>query len=224
MGNRHHQTQLTMENLAKAVIAVIKEVKGIEKNLNVGSGNMGYKGVADADVKKVFRDAMAKNGLCLLPIGVEPTVHVERWEEDTNYGKKMKQSVFTEVKARYLLLHESGESQVLEGYGHGADPQDKSAGKATTYAMKYCLLYTFMAPTGDIDDTDSEHSDSKPVPQKKAPQKNGQHDTRDWLNPGTDKWAKAVEALKGVYTLPQIKQKYRLSKENEEKLLNEAAS
>lgn len=158
--------------LAKAIIAVMKEVKGVEKNTTVGSGNYSYKGVSDKDVKEVFNKAMVKNGLCLLPIDVEPTIHISRWEEQTNpqYPPKQKQSVFTEVKTKYLLLHESGESQVLAGYGHGQDTMDKSSGKATTYALKYTLLYTFLTPTGTIDDADNEHSEEKPVPQKTKPQ------------------------------------------------------
>ena len=49
------------------------------------------------------------------------------------------------------------------GYGHGIDSQDKAPGKATTYALKYALLYTFMVATGKIDDADSTHSDDIPV-------------------------------------------------------------
>jgi hypothetical protein len=41
-----------------------------------------------------------------------------------------------------------------------------------------------------------------------------------WLNPGTDKWAKAVEALRTGYTIDKIKAKYQISKENETELLN----
>jgi hypothetical protein len=41
---------------------------------------------------------------------------------------------------------------------YGVDSQDKGAGKATTYALKYALLYSFLVPTGDIDDTDIVHS------------------------------------------------------------------
>ena len=163
-------------NLAKAVIKVIQAVKGIDKNLTVGTGNASYKGVSDQEVKKIIGNEMAKNGLCLLPIGVNPTVHIERWEEEVfdNYQKKtvikQKQQVFTEASTQYLLLHESGESQVLEGYGQGVDSQDKSAGKATTYALKYVMLYTFLVPTGKIDDADNTHSDEIAPPQIQQPQ------------------------------------------------------
>jgi len=147
-----------MKNLAKAVIAVMKEVKNIEKNDTVGTGKSSYKGVKDSDVKVAFNDAFTKHGLCILPIGVDEETQIDRWEEKTNWGDKQKQSVFTKVKTKYLLLHESGESVELAGYGHGVDAQDKGAGKATTYALKNALLYAFMTPSGAIDDTDKTHS------------------------------------------------------------------
>jgi len=137
----------------------MKAVKGIDKAMTVGVGNAAYKGVADKDVKEAIGEAMSENGLACVPIGVEPRVEISQWDESYNGQSKRKQSVFTEVKTRYLLLHESGESIELEGYGHGIDTQDKSAGKATTYALKNVLLYTFLVPTGKIDDTDNEHSD-----------------------------------------------------------------
>ena len=130
-----------MENLAKAVIAVMKEVKGMEKNSRVGTGNAAYNGTKDQDVKEIFNEALSKNGLCVLPMDIEENTDISRWEEEQFYkgvsqGIKQKQSVFTKVKTKYLLLHESGENQVICGYGHGVDPQDKGAGKATTYALK----------------------------------------------------------------------------------------
>jgi len=146
--------------LAKAVIAVMKKVKGVEKSMTVGSGQNSYKGVADQDVKKIIGEAMTENGLCILPIDTTPSVQIHEWEAEYDGQKQRKQSVFTEVTTKYLLLHESGESQVISGYGHGVDSQDKGAGKATTYALKYALLYTFLVPTGKIDDADAIHSDA----------------------------------------------------------------
>jgi len=166
-----------MKNLAKAVIAVMKEVKGMEKNSRIGVGNSAYDGTKDKDVKEVFNDAMAKHGLCILPIGIEESTHIDRWEEVDQWSKetpkatKTKQSVFTKVTTKYLLLHESGESQELAGYGHGIDPQDKGSAKATTYALKNVLLYTFLTPVGKIDDTDTKHSDEHDTPKTTEPPK-----------------------------------------------------
>lgn len=180
-------------------MAVMKAVKGIEKSMTVGKGDSAYKGVPDQEVKKVIGEAMEANGLVILPIGVEAKTKVDRWEETNSYGTKMKQSVFTEVNTKYLLLHESGESQILEGYGQGVDSQDKSAGKATTYALKYTLLYAFLVPTGKIDDADTDHSDEQTVPPSQTAEstekKQEQSDNRPWL---TEKmFNQALDKIKG---------------------------
>jgi len=133
-------------------------VQNVEKNKTVGVGNNSYKGVEDKDVKVAIRGAMVQNGLAMVPIAIEPTVRIERWEETYGGQTKPKQSVMTEVKVTYRVLHTSGEYIDIVGYGHGIDTQDKSAGKATTYALKYALLYTFLIPTGSIDDADNENA------------------------------------------------------------------
>jgi len=142
-------------------------VRGMEKNSRVGTGGSAYDGTKDSDVKKAFNEAMANNGLCILPISIEDETEITRWTEDTKWGVKQKQSVFTKVKTKYLLIHDSGESIELAGYGHGVDPQDKSAGKALTYALKNTILYSFLTPVGKIDDSDTTHSDEieSPKPQ-----------------------------------------------------------
>lgn len=149
-----------MKNLIEAVIKVMNECKGIEKSLDVGTGNSSYKGVSDKDVKIKVGQAMTKNGLAIFVKDIEENVDVRTWEEKTQYGVKLKSQVFTKVKVKYDLCHVSGESKEICGYGHGVDSQDKSAGKAMTYALKYTLLYNFLVATGHIDDTDTTHSDS----------------------------------------------------------------
>ena len=170
-----------MKNIAKAIIQVMAEVKGMEKNSKVGTGQASYDGTKDQDVKEIFNSALQRNGLCILPIDIQETTQIDRWEETSQYGIKQKQSVFTKVNVKYMLLHESGESIELAGYGHGIDAQDKGAGKATTYALKNCLLYTFLTPVGKIDDTDLKHSNDIEVPQKQAP-KVIELNELDWLN------------------------------------------
>ena len=165
-----------MKQLAKAIISVMKEVKGMEKNSRVGAGTRAaYDGTKDSDVKEAFNNALSKNGLAMIPISIEDETKIDRWEEENTWnGKttlKQKQSVFTKVKTKYLLLHESGESVEVAGYGHGVDAQDKGAGKATTYALKNALLYTFLTPVGKIDDSDTTHSAQIETPT----------DKRQWL-------------------------------------------
>lgn len=127
---------------------------------------------------------MITNGLSILPTDVESKIQVDRWEEEDSYSKsvpkamKSKQSVFTEVMTKYILLHTSGESIELAGYGQGVDTQDKGAGKATTYALKNTLLNMFLIPTGV--DTDNTHSDDHEVPKKQT--STGGYTEKKWLN------------------------------------------
>lgn len=153
-----------MKEITKAILAVMTEVRSIDKTADVGTGGSSYKRVSDKVVKEVLQPAMVKNGLAIVPTAVEAKATTERWTETTQYGEKQKQSTLTEVTTKYLLVHESGESIELAGYGQGVDSQDKGAGKATTYALKYALLYTFLIPTGKIDDADDTHSDDIEVP------------------------------------------------------------
>lgn len=168
-------TTESKSQIAKAILAVMELVKGIDKGMTIGTGNSAYKGIADKDVKIIIGKAMKENGLCMLPTGVKKETTIQTWEEEDAWSKavpkerKRKQSVFTEVETEYLLLHESGESIVIKGFGQGVDPQDKGAGKATTYALKYALLYAFMVPTGHIDDADNHHSDEAKIPPPAAP-------------------------------------------------------
>lgn len=202
--------------IAKAIIQVINEVKGIEKNSNVGAGRAGsYKGTKDQDVKLVFKKALASAGLCMLPIDIEESTQIDRWEETNQYGTKQKQSVFTKAKVKYMLLHESGESIELCGYGHGVDSQDKGAGKATTYAMKYALLYTFLTPVGDIDDADETHSNEITTPKKSEPKQKLK------LSEHPDKWSQAVKYLKNGGALEDITKKYTLTEKEQTKLIDD---
>lgn len=164
-----------MPNLVKALIKASQSIKGIEKTKQVGGTGFGsYKAVEDKEVKLIVRKAFFENGLTIFPIDIDEDTELKTWEENsydpagTITNSKRKNSVFTRVKVSYLLAHESGESIVIKGIGHGTDPLDKAAGKATTYALKYTLLYLTLCPTGDIDDTDDQAPDSATLPAQPA--------------------------------------------------------
>jgi len=206
-----------MKNLIKAINNVMKDVENIEKNLNVGAGNNSYKGIADKDVKIALNRSMRNNGLVLFTVKIEPNLKIERWEEKTNYGLKQKQSVFTEVLTTYELMHESGESKLIQGYGHGVDSQDKSAGKATTYALKYALLYQFLVATGELDDADKTHSESIPEPIKAAAVKSTESDKK-WITNEQFKATKTsgIKGIKAVFNSNKIKMRDEQKEELQE--------
>jgi hypothetical protein len=203
------------KSLTSAILQVMDECKSVEKGLTVGAGKNSYKGVSDKDVKQLIQPALVRAGLVIIPISVDPVVKIERWEENTNYGVKQKQQILTETKVTFELIHESGESRQIVGYGHGIDSQDKSAGKAMTYALKYALLYTFMIPTGAIDDADTDHSDNKPVPAQNKP--------KQTLN--DEQFKRALEAIEnGQYTKGELISAYALNEEQIKTITNNSKS
>jgi hypothetical protein len=203
-------------NLVQATIKVMAEVKGIEKNLSVGTGNSSYQGVADKDVKKIVGDAMERNGLAIFPVNIDEQTDLREWDEIDQYSKsvpkdtKRKQSVFTKVKTTYLLTHISGEFIEICGFGHGVDSQDKSAGKATTYALKYALLYTFLIPTGKIDDADN----TKPIRESA-----NVSEPKKRLKMTEEKFSKAVLFLKGGKTMQELESFYQIDDDMKRKLI-----
>ncbi len=160
-----------MQELSKAIIEVMKEIDWVAKSMTLWSWSNSYKWVSDKDVKQLIRESMIKNWLSILPTDVESKIQIDRWEEVDPYSKsvpkdmKSKQSIFTEVTTKYILLHTSWESMEIAWYGQGVDTQDKWAGKATTYALKNTLLNLFLVPTWV--DTDNTHSDEYDIPKKK---------------------------------------------------------
>jgi hypothetical protein len=212
-----------MENISKAIIAVMTEVNNIGKNTTVWEWRNAYKAVSDKDVKEAIRTSMWKNWLCIMSTWIHSKIQIDRWEEDDTYNKqapypkKTKQSVFTEVESKYLLLHTSWESIELAWYGQWVDTQDKWAWKATTYALKNVLINLFLVPTGE--DTDNTHSDDIAVPKTIKKEEKKRFNLKEWdLDKIQDKiidsWKTAkdyVEWLKKAW--------FSLSKETEEKLL-----
>jgi hypothetical protein len=164
-----------MKEIAKAIIAVMSEVNNIWKNTEVWTWKNAYKAVSDKDVKQAIRTSMWKNWLSIMSTWIQSKIQIDRWEEEAKHYNsndiymKSKQSVFTEVETKYILLHTSWESIELAWYGQWVDTQDKWAWKATTYALKNVLINLFLVPTWE--DTDNTHSDDIPVVKKKSDKK-----------------------------------------------------
>ena len=83
----------------------------------------------------------------------------------------------------------------------------QSFGSSSSYSRKYALNGLFL-----IDDT-KELDSTKPPEEKKEPVKD-----KEWFNPNTPSWDKAVSKKASIDT---VKLHYKISKENEVKYLKE---
>lgn len=143
---------MSVENkikLYKKILEIMSSVEYLKKDDTVGSGSYAYKGMSEAKVMQIFRDAFIQYKLIMVTKNID--VHTNSVES----GNKV--AYFTEVKGTYDIIDtETGESITIQSIGNGVDPQDKGAGKAMTYAHKYGVLKLFMSVTGD--DADKIHS------------------------------------------------------------------
>lgn len=213
-----------MKNISLAIIEVMKEINGIDKSMTVWEWtSSSYKGVSDKDVRQLLRDTMVKNWLSILPTDVQSKIQVDRWEEVDKYSKsvpkdmKSKQSIFTEVTTKYILLHTSWEFIEVAWYWQGVDTQDKGAGKATTYALKNTLLNMFLIPTGV--DTDNTHSDEYDVPASKTKVEDDWITLQDYIE--SMKLAKTPDELKNLFMAGQKKCKTQTELDNFTKIKDE---
>lgn len=107
-----------------------------------------------------------------------------------------------------ILIHaDSGEYLMDEYIMPVSKPNDPQAvGSAITYAKRYALAGVLGLNIDDDDDGNKAAAKEYEKP---------------WLNPKTEKWNSAIQALIDGYDLEVIKKKYMISKDNEILLMQE---
>ena len=145
--------------LYEKMFKVMEESEAIEKSMTVGSGKNAYKAVSEAAMLNAIKPLFKKYKLIIFPIDGEIKDHVMTWDKTDYNGNTTKNlRAVTELRVNYKIVDiETGEFEILIGFGNGADPQDKGAGKAFTYSYKNVLSKTFMLFSGE--DADNTHSE-----------------------------------------------------------------
>lgn len=136
----------------------MSESEGLEKDLVVGTGQSSYKAVGEKEVLNMLKPLFKKHRLVVFPISGIMTE--ENSAVETSYKGEVTTKVrnVTQLTVQFKIVDiDTGESEILVGFGNGADSQDKGSGKAFTYAFKTMLSKTFMLFSGE--DTDNTHSD-----------------------------------------------------------------
>ena len=159
-------------NLYEKIVEVMKRIQYLQKDDNVGVGNSSYKAISEEKVTIEVRKAMIELGIAIIPVDVVDKTTTYQYTETTTdkYGTTKTSDKFQrlcEVNTRYKLINteKPEEFEIIASMGHGIDSQDKSSGKALTYAYKYALLRSFAIPTGE--DPDKIHSNDIETPTPK---------------------------------------------------------
>ena len=189
-------------SLYKKMHMVMVESEAIEKNMTVGDGGKNsYKAVSEAAVLNAIKPLLKKHGLVIFPVGIKIQENFQEYQG--KYG--ITQRFMSELHAKYKLVDiDTGEFEILETVGYGADSQDKGSGKAMTYAYKALIQKTFCLFSGE--DTDNEHSDDI--------EKKNSHDNHPPQNL-PPQWKQQAEQL-GVITINQAKRIFAIAGGNNE--------
>jgi hypothetical protein len=163
--------------LYEKIYNVMNESEGLEKDLTVGSGASSYKAVGEKEVLNMLKPLFKKHKLIVFPVDGDISEQNSIYESTYKNEVTTKTRNVTQIKVKFKIVDiETGESEILMGFGNGADSQDKGSGKAFTYAFKTMLSKTFMLFSGE--DTDNTHSDDiggyTPPKADKPPVTNGE--------------------------------------------------
>lgn len=135
-------------NIYEKLLAISNDLSRVAKNLEVGFGQSKYKAVGEADVLAAIKPLEAQYGVYSYPF--KRTI-IETSELETKSGTK---NLFLRIETIYRFVNVDNPSEYIDitSYGDGVDSQDKSVGKAMTYADKYGLMKAYKIITGDDPD------------------------------------------------------------------------
>lgn len=139
-------------NIYEKLSAISVELSTVAKNLEVGVGANKYKAVGEADVLRAVKPLEAKYKVYSYP--VSRTIVESGTVESVNYKGEVRKNLFERIEVVYRFVNIENPAEYIDitSYGDGIDTQDKSVGKAMTYADKYALLKAYKIVTGDDPD------------------------------------------------------------------------
>ena len=158
-------------NIYERLSAISTELNTVAKNLEVGTGANKYKAVGEADVLRAVKPLEAKYRVYSYP--AHRSIIESGEIESTNFKGEVKKSLFERMEVIYRFINIDNPSEYIDitTYGDGIDTQDKSVGKAMTYADKYALLKAYKMVTGEDPDQEASEDLKGATTQKKAPAK-----------------------------------------------------
>lgn len=151
-------------NIYEKLSKISNEIEKVAKNLEVGTGKSSYKAVGEADILKAVKPLEEKYGVYSYPyhrVIVESGVLENEAIDYSTHEKLIKKNLYERIEVTYRFVNiEKPEEYVdIISYGDGIDSQDKSVGKAMTYADKYALMKAYKIVTGD----DPDQNASQPL-------------------------------------------------------------
>ena len=139
-------------NLAQRLSAVMAEVGYVQKGGKTESGAI-YKYVKHDQVVALIRPALVKHGVFALDTVPPESVSCVEVGQTKSGATRWKTTL--ELHIVWMNIDDPGDAYEVSFPGEGVDTDDKGTGKALSYALKNCLLKTFMIESGDEADNEA---------------------------------------------------------------------
>lgn len=148
-------------NIYQKMSLATSRIQTVAKKLKIGAGTKGeYKAVSETDVLNAVKPIEAELGIYSYPVD-RKVLSKERVTFKNKFGDVDNFVIELETTYRFLNVENPEEYIDIKTYGDGVDSQDKSPGKAMTYADKYALLKAYKIATGDDPDKNKSGKLSK---------------------------------------------------------------
>lgn len=142
-------------SIYKKLLEVQKEIKGLGKDQQSGTGNFGYKYVTGSKVLEHIKPIMNEQGLILK----QEIIRVENERIDYTTKNGSKSEMLYKVWQKFTWIDTgTGEKDENEFFSAGQNDWEKGLGSALTFAERYFLLKYFHIAT---DEDDIDNSDRK---------------------------------------------------------------
>lgn len=132
----------TPPDIHQKLLDIRRAIGGLKAETKAGGPRFAVKSSKDLIIK--LRDALDKTGCH----GMMVRCDAKSIESETGTA--------AEARVTMRVCAPDGSYVDFEGYGQGADRDDKAGGKAVTYAQKAAWVYGLQLPDADMKDTDDE--------------------------------------------------------------------
>ena len=136
-------------NLIQKLIEAKKKVSYVQKDKQVGTGNMAYKAVTHDQVTAYTRDVLNELGILVFPTEVRSETVLTTMTTGGGVPYVRFEATFD---VRFIDAENPEEQLSVLITSHALDTGDKAPGKAVSYATKYAILKVLQLETGEDDE------------------------------------------------------------------------
>lgn len=143
----------------KSMIAVMREIDFIPKDKKNPQQGYNFRGIDD--MYNFINPLFKKHGIFIL----SEVLAEKREERATKSGGVL---IYAILDVKFSFVAEDGSCVFSTTKGEAMDSGDKASNKAMSAALKYAIMQTFLIPTAELSQYNTENETHEPAPKQPA--------------------------------------------------------